>query len=101
MAANQPVSNYWIRAQPNNINASFANGMNSAILRYAGAKAVDPTTTSTASNLLSEQDLHPLTNPLPPGKPGVGNADINIEFDVNFNLTDGLFSINNVSFVPP
>ena len=101
MAANQPVSNYWIRAQPSNINASFANGMNSAILRYAGAPAVDPNTTSTANNLLSEQSLHPLTNPTPPGAPGVGNADINIEFDVAFNLTDGLFSINGVPFAPP
>ncbi|KZV69698.1 multicopper oxidase [Peniophora sp. CONT] len=101
MAANQPVSNYWIRAQPNNINASFANGMNSAILRYAGAKAVDPTTTSSAHQLLSEQDLHPLTNPVPPGAPVPGGADINIEFDVSFNGSNGLFSINNVPFEPP
>jgi iron transport multicopper oxidase len=45
MAADQDVDNYWIRANPNNGAAQgFANGINSAILRYIGADDVEPTT---------------------------------------------------------
>ncbi|KAF8627088.1 hypothetical protein AX15_004554 [Amanita polypyramis BW_CC] len=34
---NQPVGNYWVRVNPNSRNNGFANGINSAILRYGGA----------------------------------------------------------------
>ena len=100
MAANQPVSNYWIRSIPNNIDNSTADGRNSAILRYAGAPALEPNTTSTTHNLLSEQDLRPLSNATAPGKPGPGGADQSIVMKVTFNITDGLFAINNASFLP-
>jgi iron transport multicopper oxidase len=101
MAANQPVSNYWIRAQPNNINPTFENGQNSAILRYAGAKVADPTSTSALSLPLAEQDLHPLTNAAAPGAPTPGGADVNIELDVSFDLTKGLFAVNNQPYFDP
>ena len=56
--ANQPVDNYWIRAQPSAGNTTFLNGLNSAILRYVGASAVEPTTSqSTATAALVERNL--------------------------------------------
>ncbi|KZV69061.1 multicopper oxidase [Peniophora sp. CONT] len=101
MAADQPVSNYWIRAQPNNINPTlppFTGGRNSAILRYAGAKVLDPNTTSSADMLLNEQDLRPLSNASAPGRPEPGGADINYTLNITFN--NGLFAVNNFSFPP-
>ena len=65
--ADQPVGNYWIRADPNNVRPGgqgFANGINSAILRYKGAPEVEPTTNQTTPRLpLNETDLHPLDDP--------------------------------------
>jgi len=100
MTASQPVGNYWIRAQPSNINPSFAGGLNSAILRYAGAPAQDPTSTSSLSLPLHEQDLHPLTNAAAPGQPFPGGADISIQLDVAFR-SDGMFTVNGQPFVAP
>ncbi|CAL1710123.1 unnamed protein product [Somion occarium] len=61
LAANQPVGNYWIRANPNLGPAGFSGGINSAILRYQGAPVQEPTTSQTPSaNPLREADLHPL-----------------------------------------
>ena len=62
--ANQTVDNYWIRANPNLGTTGFANGINSAILRYSGADEVEPTTTQTdATAALTETALVPLENP--------------------------------------
>ncbi len=102
LKTNQPVNNYWIRANPEIGTTGFADGINSAILRYAGAPDAEPTTTQTTSVIpLVETSLHPLVNPAAPGKPFPGGADVNINFNFEFNLTDGLFFINGVSFVPP
>ena len=76
VTANQTIGNYcifvrlplpkWsadltlgIRANPTAGTTGFANGINSAILRYAGAKHVEPTTQQTGGNsVLNEADLH-------------------------------------------
>ena len=103
LLANQPVANYWVRANPELGNTGFAGGINSAILRYQGAPTQDPNTTQTPnSRPLLEQNLHPF-NPLDvvPGAPHVGGADISINLDIQFNFTDLLFSVNGASFVPP
>ncbi|KAG6849815.1 hypothetical protein H0H93_004764 [Arthromyces matolae] len=99
--ANQAVGNYWVRAQPNlGQDTSFAGGINSAILRYRTAPNKEPTTTQKRSeNPLIETNLHPLTNPAAPGIPRVGAADVTKNF--NIALTNGLFTINGASFVPP
>ena len=48
-----------MRALPNSANATTDNGINSAILRYAGASISDPTTQNTSSKLpLVETNLH-------------------------------------------
>ena len=48
-----------IRALPNRANDTTDNGINSAILRYAGAKISDPTTQNTSGKLpLVETNLH-------------------------------------------
>ena len=61
MNANQPVGNYWVRANPNLGTTGFAGGINSAILRYKGAPVAEPTTTQTTSTKpLQEPNLHPL-----------------------------------------
>ncbi|KAI0923673.1 laccase [Taiwanofungus camphoratus] len=95
LKADQPVNNYWIRADPNN-NENF--GM--AILRYVGAPPTEPTTTQIAKrNPLIETNLHPLTDPAAPGEPTENGADVIHNFQLSFNGTN--FFINNKTFVPP
>jgi len=103
LKANQPVGNYWIRAEPNSPGLSgFDGGRNSAILRYAGAPDADPTTTQTPSvNLLKETDLHPLTNPAAPGLPFVGGADIAMSFNLTFDFDLLEYNLNGATFKPP
>lgn len=103
--AKEKGGNFWIRAEPragpDGGPSGFAGGINSAILRYAGAPKVDPTTTKTTSVIpLMEANLHPLINPRAPGRPHPGGADVS--FDLKINITgQGQFTINNVSFIPP
>ncbi|KAK7442009.1 laccase, multicopper oxidase, benzenediol:oxygen oxidorectuctase [Stygiomarasmius scandens] len=105
--ANQPIDNYWVRANPNIGTLGFNGGLNSAILRYKGAPEVEPnatvpaTTNTTGLSLLQEQDLVPLENPGAPGRPVPGGADVNINFNVTFNATDLKFEVNGKTFVPP
>jgi iron transport multicopper oxidase len=102
LTANQATSNYWIRAVPNIGADTTDGGVNSAILRYAGAADTEPTTTSGSFNaVFAENNLHALQNPAAPGKPGVGNADVNINLDFSINLQDELFSINNSTWEDP
>lgn len=101
LEANKNVSNYWIRAKPPGAAADLFAGINSAVLRYAGAQSVDPTTTAIVSTMpLVETDLRPLENPGAPGEPHVGGADVLLNLDLGFTST-GRFTINNASFTPP
>lgn len=98
--ANQPVANYWVRAQPNLGNQSFVDGLNQAILRYKGAPEEDPTSSPGPSVLpFNEAKLASLMSIPVPGVPEIGKADININL-VAGNV-NGLFTINNVSFHSP
>ena len=103
--ANQKGGNFWIRAEQrpgaDGGPTGFAGGINSAILRYAGAPKVDPTTTQIPSVIpLVEANLRPLINTRAPGQPHPGGADV--LFDLNIGTTDqDRFTINNVSFIPP
>ncbi|KAJ3509349.1 hypothetical protein NLJ89_g5269 [Agrocybe chaxingu] len=99
--ANQAASNYWIRSEPNVGTTGFDGGINSAILRYSGAEAVDPETTSSTSNPLLEQNLVPLDGAAAPGTAGVGNADVNINLDMAFSFADLKFTVNGATFLPP
>lgn len=101
LTADQPVNNYWIRALPSLPNATFANGLNSAILRYEGAPTSDPTTSNNSINPLVETNLHPFDNPAAPGIPTLGAADVSLTLDVQFNSKDLNYTVNNASFVPP
>ena len=101
LTANKPVSNYWIRAEPDTGAQGFVGGVNSAILRYWGASAVDPTTTRTVTAPLLETNLHPLTSPGAPGTPTPGVADVKINLDIQFPLTTLKFLVNGATFVPP
>ena len=95
------MNNYWIRALPSLPNATFTGGLNSAILRYQGAPVADPTTSQNIDNPLVETNLHPRVSPAAPGIPQPGAADVNLNLDIQFNFTEGLFTVNNASFVPP
>ncbi|RPD57148.1 Cu-oxidase-domain-containing protein [Lentinus tigrinus ALCF2SS1-7] len=97
--ANQDVDNYWIRANPNFGTTGFADGVNSAILRYDGADPVEPVTNQTGTTLLLETDLHPLASMPVPGQPTQGGADLNLNMAFNFDGTN--FFINGESFTPP
>lgn len=99
--ANQPVDNYWVLAIPNVGTIPFVGGINSAILRYAGAKIADPTIVLDLTNPLVETNLHPLRNPAAPGVPSPGAADVSLNLDIEFSATAKNFTVNNASFVPP
>ncbi|KAI1791000.1 laccase 2 [Ganoderma leucocontextum] len=100
LTADQDVDNYWIRALPNIGTTTFDGGVNSAILRYAGADAIEPTTNQTTSVLaLNETDLVPLENLVPPGTAEVGGVDYALNLNFGFNGSE--FFINDVAFVPP
>ncbi|KAJ7580936.1 laccase 5 [Mycena floridula] len=91
-----------IRAQPHSDNPGFLNGLNSAILRYVGAKNEEPTTPEVASvNPLLETKLSPLENPGAPGKPRLDGADVDLPLYFGIDLDVPKFLINNQSFVPP
>lgn len=102
------MSNYWIRAKPSHADhTGFVGGINSAILKYIDAPAInpvtpDPTTTEvTSNNPMLETNLHPLSNPGAPGKPIPGDADINLSLNIAFNSNTQEFTMNNFSFTPP
>jgi iron transport multicopper oxidase len=100
--ANMPIENYWIRALPNVGPPGFTGGLNLAILRYVGADAVDPTTTENANPVvLSEANLHPLTNPAAPGQPFSGGADVNINPNTVFDFATLSFQGNSATFHQP
>ena len=102
LVANQPISNYWIRANPSQGATGFDDGINSAILRYIGAPVVDPTTSEVAStNPLLETNLHPLSNPGAPGTHTSGAADVNLNLDIAFDLLDLKFTVNDATFTTP
>jgi iron transport multicopper oxidase len=71
-------------------------------LRYAGAPTVDPTTNQTGgANPLLETSLSPLANPGAPGDPVEGGADVNLNFNIVFDIADSQFLVNNATFIPP
>ncbi|KAK1231454.1 Laccase [Marasmius sp. AFHP31] len=100
--AQQPVDNYWVRANPGFGNLGFEGGINQAILRYKGAPESEPTVDRNATtNMLKETDLHPLENPGAPGEPDINGADINLNLAIGFNKDTGLFNISGTPFIPP
>ncbi|KAJ7242473.1 laccase 1 [Mycena rebaudengoi] len=100
--ADQAVDNYWIRSVANGGTQGFANGINSAILRYVGAAEVDPVTEITTSTTpLVETDLHPLNPPGVPGLPVSGGADVNLNLVISLDFTSFTFQVNGVSYTPP
>jgi len=101
LEANQTVDNYWIRANPDVGTTGFTNGINSGILRYAGAVDRDPVTSNTAVDLLLETCLVPLENPGAPGNATSDGADLSLNLILSLNLTAAEFFINGFSFVPP
>nr|ABW75771.2 laccase [Cyathus bulleri] len=98
--ANQPVDNYWIRAKPNIAKGvTFDGGINSAILRYAGAPDTDPTTSQTPNSApMVETDLHPLENPGAPGGSNPADVPLNLAIAFGSNLK---FTVNGATFAPP
>lgn len=102
LSANRPVDNYWIRANPDVGTTGFAGGINSAILRYAGAPVADPTSTQTPNSApMLETNLHPLTNAAAPGIATVGAADVNLNLDILFDFTSLKFQVNGATFDEP
>ncbi|KAH9911334.1 laccase [Epithele typhae] len=98
--ADQDSGNYWIRAKPNIGTTSFAGAVNSAILRYDDAEAVEPATTQkTNPTRLNEADLVPLENLAPPGTPEVGGVDLAINLKFSFN--GSAFFINGDTYTSP
>ncbi|KAG6844313.1 hypothetical protein H0H87_007842, partial [Tephrocybe sp. NHM501043] len=101
--ADQPINNYWIRADPlaTRATAGFDNGRNSAIFRYIGAPDEEPTTNGTSTRPLNEDDLHALEKPQPPGKPELGGADIVVPIVQTWHEEAQVFDINGVTYESP
>ncbi|KAF5323276.1 hypothetical protein D9619_013491 [Psilocybe cf. subviscida] len=78
--ANQPVKNYWIRVDTDNVYA---------VLHYAGAPNAEPATQADVgvSNLLQEYQLAALENPGAPG--GSAPADRSIDLNFSEQVTNG------------
>ncbi|KZP29155.1 multicopper oxidase [Athelia psychrophila] len=112
LEAKQNVNNYRIRAEPREIlpvfgdgaPTGFRGGINSAILRYAGAPAEEPTSHQSPSVIpLLETNLHPLENPGAPGGHHKGGADVELTLNLAqvVKPTGNVFTINGVTFEPP
>lgn len=100
--ANQPVDNYWIRALPGSYPSNFTDGLNSAILRYAGAPDVEPKNrTWPLVNQLNETLLHARDNPAVPGLPYPGGADVSINLVGVMNNVTLEYFINGYNYTPP
>ncbi|TEB37777.1 laccase 8 [Coprinellus micaceus] len=106
LTANQAVDNYWLRALPNdgagNLPNTFDGGLNSAIVRYAGAPSIDPTSAQQDPfTPLDETTLHPLVPQQVPGAPYPGGADVNLNLALSFDFDAWRFYINGLTFNPP
>ncbi|KAG6865956.1 hypothetical protein C0991_010211 [Blastosporella zonata] len=101
--ADQPVSNYWIRADPlaTRATAGFDNGRNSGIFRYIGAADEEPTSNGISTRPLNEDDLHSLEKPQPPGKPVLNGADIVVPIVQEWFEDEQVFRINNKTYESP
>lgn len=102
--ANQPVRNYWIRANPSLPlgTPGFLGGRNSAILRYAGALPVEPLTLpGLILKPLREPDLHALTDPAAPGAPRAGGADVVLNIPHSLDPLSLKFTMGGRTYVPP
>ncbi|KAG6907773.1 hypothetical protein DXG01_007486 [Tephrocybe rancida] len=99
----QPVDNYWIRADPLNTRAfsGFDGGRNSAIFRYAGAPPQEPTTNGASILPLDEANLHALVPSTPPGHPELGGADIVVPIRQSYLADEKHFQINNATYTSP
>nr|UDP83123.1 laccase 9 [Cyathus bulleri]UES62899.1 laccase 9 [Cyathus bulleri] len=104
LEANQPVGNYWIRAIPNSglggLSSTTLNGVNSAILRYKGARKAEPTTDVVLKSpkLFNETELHALVSPAAPAN-AEGQADVHINLQIARN--GSLWTMNNITYFPP
>lgn len=71
-------------ASPNTLAQTFEHGLNQAILRYKGARSLEPTTTNSSTMPLLESNLHPL-KPIPvPGQHSAGGADETLTLNIEF-----------------
>lgn len=102
LEANQPVNNYWIRALPGSYVSNFTNGLNSAILRYAGAPNEEPVNrTWPLVSPLNETGLQARDNPTVPGLPYPGGADVSINLVGVMNSSTLEYYINGYNYTPP
>lgn len=102
LEANQPVDNYWIRALPGSYPSNYTNGLNSAILRYAGAQDEEPVNrTWPLINVLNETLLHARDNQLVPGLPYPGGADVSINIVGTMNNITLEYYMNGVKYIAP
>jgi len=103
VTANQPIGNYWFRADsiPQVYGWTPQNdyGINKAIFRYLGAPILEPTTSAGPYKFpLNESFLRPFDNVKPPG--GV-KPDIDITLPVGLNAQEFRWTLGNGSWFPP
>lgn len=102
LEATRPADNYWIRALPGSYASNFTNGLNSAILRYAGAPEEEPENrTQPLVNVLNETLLRARDRPVAPGPPYPGGADVSINLVGTMDNVTLDFKMNGVKYTPP
>ncbi|KAG9100807.1 laccase [Ceratobasidium sp. 392] len=102
LEANQTVANYWIRTPMTVANAANNPNLDAtnvfAVLRYAGAPIVEPTTEpgTAIGTPLVEENLHALINPGAPG--GSGPADVVVNLAIGRTTINGAaaFTFNGI-----
>ncbi|KAF8893244.1 laccase [Mucidula mucida] len=101
--ADQPVGNYWMRAPLTGgspaRNPNLDPNLTRAILRYAGAPKVEPTTERTAGVKLDDGLMHPIASE-GPGKLGSGVADVHYVLNIA-QPNPPFFDINGISYLSP
>ena len=103
LTASQPISNYWIRAQPSLGISTFTGGLNSAILRYSGAPKSDPASRLIPGRVpMDEGQLTPLESPGAPGSATLGSDDVySINLKIRYDFGAQRFHVNEGTFISP
>ncbi|KAK3833225.1 MAG: laccase [Linnemannia gamsii] len=101
--ANQPINNYWMRAEMDSTCFENVNQpLHFAILRYMGALPRDPLPPAALTGIMDFNQIavHPLTNSPEPGSALPENVDVEITLDVTYKADSFRWFVNDITWRP-